>query len=221
MPFINVIPTPLPRLQHHTMQLNIDITLILVFLFRVFADTGTGVVQSFAIIHTPSFCNNFRPCRQSCHSACTEYSRVIRLRGGDVVDHFDKSKSSMMLHMATAKNMDMESLSNRKMDKYHLVWSPYFWKKLVIGLVFWMIIASMQSKFNMPIGGRLFKEIADGTCHHDAVARVSPVGLILPLLSSSCCAIQLIFNAISGFGCAGFNTYLGESVILLLRIQLT
>lgn len=31
----------------------------------------------------------------------------------------------------------------------------------------------------------------------------------LPLLSSSCCAIQLALNAIAGIGCAGFNTTLG------------
>ena len=34
--------------------------------------------------------------------------------------------------------------------------------------------------------------------------------VVLPLLSSSCCAIQLIINALSGWGCAGFNTILGK-----------
>lgn len=42
----------------------------------------------------------------------------------------------------------------------------------------------------------------------------------LPLLSSSCCAIQLALNTIAGVGCAGFNTTLGPLRPLFISILL-
>ncbi|KAL3808344.1 hypothetical protein ACHAXA_007628 [Cyclostephanos tholiformis] len=42
----------------------------------------------------------------------------------------------------------------------------------------------------------------------------------LPLLSSSCCAIQLMMNALTGWGCAGFNSYLGPFRPTLLSLLL-
>ena len=42
---------------------------------------------------------------------------------------------------------------------------------------------------------------------------------VLGLLSSSCCALQLVLNAFS-VGCAGFNTYLGPARPFLLALTL-
>lgn len=93
--------------------------------------------------------------------------------------------------------------------KYHLVWSPGFTKKLLsstlvlFALRFILIRMDMTPQFMIP------------HCHSRATATVSssPLSrltqlLLLPLLSSSCCALQLIINAV-GMGCAGFNTFLG------------
>lgn len=41
-------------------------------------------------------------------------------------------------------------------------------------------------------------------CHYPPVTRIA-----LPLLSSACCAVQLLVNAVSSLGCMGFNTVLG------------
>jgi len=88
--------------------------------------------------------------------------------------------------------------------KYHLIWSQNFWKKMVLSMAGWWLLQYTVIKIISRIS-------VDGMpCHVPTSERWQ--GVVLPLLSSSCCAIQLVINAISGWGCAGFNTYLGKAV---------
>ena len=91
-------------------------------------------------------------------------------------------------------------------EAYYLVWSPKFVQKLALATTLLVCIRRFG------IDHRLFGAFAK------SLGWVPP-GLVpnflLPLISSSCCAIQLAVNAVSvavmgaGAGCLGFNTYLG------------
>lgn len=87
--------------------------------------------------------------------------------------------------------------------KYHLIWSPNFWKKAVVSTIIIMLLDKrIPLYFAKP-------------CHQSRITAVA-----LPLLSSSCCAIQLLINAVSGWGCAGFNSVLGPVRPILLSLLL-
>ena len=89
------------------------------------------------------------------------------------------------------------------LSKYHLIWSPNFARRLAFGLASILLI----TKLDAPPMHRLLT--SNGAVRH--ACHSAPVtGIVLPLLSSSCCALQLAINAVSGLGCAGFNTVLGE-----------
>jgi hypothetical protein len=81
-------------------------------------------------------------------------------------------------------------------DPYHLVWSPGFWRKLVL------TTGSLV----------LAQSLADNFLHPKIIARTRlPLLLtnaVLPLFASACCLLQLGLNLFS-VGCAGFNTILG------------
>lgn len=97
----------------------------------------------------------------------------------------------------------------------HLIWSPNFWKKLAISTILWLISRYAVTK-NKAVLENLFSFDA---CHGgNAFQRFFQ--LLLPLLSSSCCAVQLLVNALSGWGCAGFNTILGPIRPILLPLFL-
>ena len=87
--------------------------------------------------------------------------------------------------------------------KYHLIWSPNFWKKAVVSTIIILLLDKrIPLYFAKP-------------CHQSRITAVA-----LPLLSSSCCAIQLLINAVSGWGCAGFNSVLGPVRPILLSLLL-
>lgn len=94
---------------------------------------------------------------------------------------------------------------------YHLVWSPGFVKKLVsstLGLFclrFMLMRSGLAPQF---VASHCDNTLTSATTNPSLLAKAAEL-LILPLLSSSCCALQLIINSISGIGCAGFNTVLG------------
>mmetsp|Transcript_24060 Transcript_24060/g.51021 ORF Transcript_24060/g.51021 Transcript_24060/m.51021 type:complete len:366 (+) Transcript_24060:109-1206(+) len=125
-----------------------------------------------------------------------------------------------------SKSNDGAELNNSA--KYHLVWSPNFWKKMAISTTLWAILRYLFVKNSISFGLEKILFSHDmHACHGEPAAaaangilRVLQTSIVLPLLSSSCCAIQLIINAISGWGCAGFNTYLGPIRPILLPILL-
>jgi hypothetical protein len=101
---------------------------------------------------------------------------------------------------------------------YHLVWSPNFWKKMLVSVALWLAVVQYG-------GGRAgFGSASSVACRGggpSATTRAAglPGGalsssVVLPLLSSGCCAIQLLVNALTGWGCAGFNSYLGTTDIV-------
>lgn len=82
------------------------------------------------------------------------------------------------------------------LTKYHLIWSPCVWKLMVMStLSLWIM-----------------QRTIDVNLHLIAPAQAQNVLLfnaLLPTLSSACCWIQILLNAVTALGCAGFNTYLG------------
>ena len=127
--------------------------------------------------------------------------------------------SSTSLHMtksieSSTKNNEVYTITKIN-SKYNLIWSPNFWKKMLITTT---VLILMQSKNDYYSFNKiLFSHHDIASCHDQSstttilndLQRIVPTAVVLPLLSSSCCAIQILINAISGFGCAGFNTYLG------------
>eukprot|EP00984_Skeletonema_dohrnii_P002365 scaffold821_cov123-Skeletonema_dohrnii-CCMP3373.AAC.5 len=110
----------------------------------------------------------------------------------------------------THNNYDVEVKETRQTtDKYHLIWSPSFWKKAAVSTIIYKSIQLLADRNNLSSVGRI------SSCHQSKIT-----ALVLPLLSSSCCAVQLIINALSGWGCAGFNTILGPVRPLLLPLLL-
>ena len=136
------------------------------------------------------------PPRLDGHSSSlwTVSNALTKLRCGDATP-----RASPVLSAASSSELSESSVD---LSKYHLIWSPYFAKRLVFGLLSILLI----TKVNVPLMRRLTSnEVVHHACHSRPVA-----GIVLPLLSSSCCALQLAINAVSGLGCAGFNTILGE-----------
>jgi len=113
----------------------------------------------------------------------------------------------------------------KKNANYQLVWSPNFWKKMAISMALWLVAYYILKKSSISLENTLFSNDVQ-SCHGQPITtvngflRVFPSSVVLPLLSSSCCAIQLIINALSGWGCAGFNTFLGPIRPILLPLLL-
>lgn len=81
---------------------------------------------------------------------------------------------------------------------YYLLWSPPMLPKLVISF-------SMLFALRTVSGGDFAGWFSSSNILYRAAQTIS-----LTLLSSACCGIQLLINALAGAGgCAGFNKYLG------------
>jgi len=119
------------------------------------------------------------------------------------------------------------TIETKNNARYHLIWSENFWKKMLLSMTAWLIIQYALRNSNFLSMENILPS-HEASCHaRSATAtpwggfrRVFPSAIALPLLSSSCCAIQLLINALSGWGCAGFNTYLGPIRPALLPILL-
>ena len=108
-------------------------------------------------------------------------------------------------------------------ESYHLIWSPSFGKKILMSTIILFAVTRMLAiptiRSGLGFGGFLLPSNV-GHCHSSpggTIAENSPSALsrllrqlLLPLLSSSCCAVQLVINII-GIGCAGLNTVLGPT----------
>ena len=111
----------------------------------------------------------------------------------------------------SSDNYDVEVKGAKQtIDKYHLIWSPRFWKKAAVSAIMYKNIQLLlSSRISLSSASRI------SSCHKSKITAIA-----FPLLSSSCCAVQLIINAMSGWGCAGFNTVLGPVRPLLLPLLL-
>jgi hypothetical protein len=131
----------------------------------------------------------------------------VEIRGGQTM----ASTQQSLLHATTRTADQSEGTIRRMAASYSLLWSPGFLPKLGLSTA---VIAGLHAS---GVAGRM------GTflwCHWNSSAWVSSSlrgvvalgfpNVVLPLLSSSCCLVQLIINALVGAGgCAGFNTVLG------------
>ena len=101
---------------------------------------------------------------------------------------------------------------------YHLIWSPSFGRNFFLGIIILFALTHMLTvpTIRSGLGGFLLPSNV-GDCHSNPDTTGGGVSstlsrsirqLLLPLLSSSCCAVQLLINAF-GIGCAGFNSVLG------------
>mmetsp|Transcript_14226 Transcript_14226/g.30148 ORF Transcript_14226/g.30148 Transcript_14226/m.30148 type:complete len:483 (-) Transcript_14226:121-1569(-) len=104
---------------------------------------------------------------------------------------------------------------------YYLIWSPGFAKKFALATAILTLLCHLYewdylrffAKHSSLSGSAMF-------CHPSLISN-----LVMPLLSSSCCAIQLLINAVSaligaGAGCVGFNSVLGPLRPYLLAAML-
>lgn len=115
---------------------------------------------------------------------------------------------------------DDELEQTKDYTRYHLIWSPNFWKKMLLSMLFWLVVKYAIIN-NSPKwwGGMILVYPRGAHACHDRPSTAT-YNIILPLLSSSCCAIQLLMNALTGWGCAGFNSYLGPIRPIVLPLLL-
>lgn len=97
--------------------------------------------------------------------------------------------------------------SSFKVESYHLLWSPGAWKKLVFGSTSLFLAHGIGKFFSLATvaEGATMAAPAQGFF---PLARSLATNVILPLLASACCFLQLAMNLFA-LGCAGFNTVLG------------
>mmetsp|Transcript_28658 Transcript_28658/g.61482 ORF Transcript_28658/g.61482 Transcript_28658/m.61482 type:complete len:367 (+) Transcript_28658:292-1392(+) len=97
------------------------------------------------------------------------------------------------------------------LEAYYLVWSPGFLRRLAFAAT--ILAASRRSGWDTLLAQNFLPIIGRTAATTPAPGVLS--NIVLPLLSSSCCAIQLAVNAVSAFvlgagaGCVGFNSVLG------------
>lgn len=89
----------------------------------------------------------------------------------------------------------------------HLVWSPGFMARFARHVVALVGVAAVVSQNEVAMGQ--VRGVWEGAkLGMQQGAHSLALWSVLGLLSSACCAIQILLNAAS-IGCAGFNTYLG------------
>lgn len=104
------------------------------------------------------------------------------------------------------------------LDAYHLIWSPGAMTKMAIGTA---SLAVADMLFSIPGGRHLARSGLTWMSRSALIAPISSVAsnVVLPLLASSCCLLQLWINLLAG-GCAGFNTVLGPTRPYFLSLLL-
>ena len=134
-----------------------------------------------------------------------------------------------------ASSMEQKTTKNssawKTVNSYHLIWSPGFRKHLIIAvacLTSWHFFLSKLAFVSSLRDGSLsllsFHHHHNHHCDSSSMATMQQQqppnsvnlfatilnNVLLPLLSSACCLIQVIINVlVTAGGCAGFNTYLG------------
>ena len=175
-----------------------------------------AVVQAYAWPPHTSFrsprnkCN----CKSGRQPSYRPVACKLRCGGGTVGDDISQRRhSTSSLSMTQPDSSGGEVVVVVKNNaKYHLIWSAGFWKKMTISTILLLILQSALKRSTYALE---LIALPLHACH----GRILP-SVILPLLSSSCCAIQLIINALSGWGCAGFNAYLGKLNFVAIVISL-
>jgi hypothetical protein len=142
----------------------------------------------------------------------------IILRGGH---------SGTNTEVPSRQYLGTSSSSSTEVKSYYLIWSRGFWQRFV-----WMIatlwgmhllqwdarLSQMVAKYWQVFSSSFPVTALQSSQLFIAGGRFAP-NVLLPLLGSSCCLIQLVINVLVGAGgCAGFNTILGPVRPLFLAI---
>jgi hypothetical protein len=99
-------------------------------------------------------------------------------------------------------------LMSLKVEGYYLLWSPGAWKKLLFGCTTLFLAHAVGHSFLLANAVENSMLVPPSTYGHSPVLRSMIANVILPLLASACCSLQLAMNLFA-IGCAGFNTVLG------------
>ena len=98
---------------------------------------------------------------------------------------------------------------------YYLLWSPTMFSKTVASFVGLLMLRHF-------LGDRLASALLNNSGRGSFILTRSLEMILIPLLSSACCSIQLIINVMVGAGgCAGFNKHLGPLRPYFLGILLS
>ena len=138
----------------------------------------------------------------------TFLSSVSNLHGGGIAGDDDEDKNAPNNEVSSPNTTQQRQRlfsSDNEVTSYYLIWSPGFLKKFFVAsstllglhLIGWDIQLGrlVSQKLRMSVGG--------------GGSSIIP-NFLLPMLSSSCCLLQLLINVFVGAGgCAGFNTLLG------------
>jgi len=118
------------------------------------------------------------------------------------------------------KSLDPKDNSSAVLS-YYLLWSPTIFRKTVLMMCMLLAGRFMLGNFLSEPTRRLVDNIYNGHCSNVAQYRFVHL-IVLPFLSSACCGVQLLINAMVGAGgCAGFNKHLGPLRPYFLAILLS
>lgn len=117
--------------------------------------------------------------------------------------------SSTSLYRENERSMGSEAIEKHVATSYALLWTPGFVAKFCItGSILLALHFLGKTEQIGVIVSRGWITSFSGTLPSSLGSAFQ--NLVLPLLSSSCCLLQLVINALVGAGgCAGFNTALG------------
>ena len=103
--------------------------------------------------------------------------------------------------------------------KEHLIWEPGFARRFFLSLaVCAAVLLAAKHSQEAWLQGMVFQARLTGWLMW--LSHRMEWWSVIGLLSSSCCALQLLFNVFS-LGCAGFNTWLGPLRPLMLAITVS
>jgi copper chaperone CopZ len=125
----------------------------------------------------------------------------------------------------TAQQQDAELPKSSSVDGYHLLWSPGAWKRVLVGTMSLFAVDFIQRTLNLQLITTVTDWMSSSSTTKGPIWSVMGSfsgNVVLPLLASSCCFLQLWINLLAG-GCAGFNTLLGpvRPYFISLLIYLT
>jgi len=146
----------------------------------------------------------------------SKYRQTTEIRGEQKIITTTSQQVSLYAH-----STEPSDVTRRMASSYSLIWSPGFLPK--VGVSVTLFTALHMSGIAGRVGTFLWSYWNKTTASssillHDAFGS-SLRNVVLPLLSSSCCLVQLVINALVGAGgCAGFNTILGPLRPALLSL---
>jgi copper chaperone CopZ len=115
---------------------------------------------------------------------------------------------------ATASKRFLASSFN--IESYHLLWSPGSLRKLLAGTTTLFLAHYLGNAFVWTRNTYGMNHVTQD-CH--STIKSVAINVVVPLLASACCLLQLAMNVLS-IGCAGFNKILGPARPYFMSILL-